>query len=132
MKVVVTKKSFSRKQTLKNKAKQYIIFVGLSASSISMFLWGIQRLIKDDKWLDVNSMLIVISITLGAIISLVMAWLIKRFDYFFDKLDVKIGIAMAGDQGERMVYDELNKILDSLPTGRQAASPRQTRGRSRE
>lgn len=112
MKVVVSEKSYSKKQIRKHRITKYSVVGALILLFITFFLYSIQPLINGTKLINVNSLLIIFSMTLGAVASLVSLWLFRKIDSFLNKTDIKIGIAMAGDKGEMMVFEELNKVLN--------------------
>lgn len=112
MKIITSEKSYSKKQIRKHRITKYSIVSALILIFIILLLYSIQHLKTEQTLINVNSLLIIFSMTLGAVVSLVSLWLFKKIDSFLIKTDIKIGIAMAGDKGEVMVFKELNKVLN--------------------
>jgi len=112
MKVINSKKSFSQKQIRKNKTKKYSFIIVLLIIFVISMKYSILPLFNGWKSLSASSLAVLFYMTFGAVACLFFVWLYKRLDSFLDNTNAKIGIAMAGDKGEKMVYEELDKVLD--------------------
>lgn len=109
MKFIIGKKSFSKKQITKHRIKKYAVLSVIIIILIGLLSYLMQPAIRNKMFASETSLLIGFSMILGVIMGVFSVWLNKKFDSFFNNYDYKIGIAVAGDKGERMVFEELKK-----------------------
>lgn len=112
MKIVASKKSFSKKQIKKNRIKIYSVFIIVFTASIVLLYFCQQSLSNDPNRFNPIVLLEVSSMIAGVILYIIFKWLFKKLDAYIDKIDINLSIAMAGDAGEMVVFEELKKVLD--------------------
>jgi hypothetical protein len=116
MKIVVSEKSFSKKQIKKHRIKKYSVFIIVFVAAIILLYFSSQSISKDPNRFNPITLLIVISAIMGALLWILFRWLFKKLDTYIDNIDVNLGIAMAGDDGEVKVFEELKKVLNDSYT----------------
>jgi len=112
MKVVGNKKSYSKKQIIKNRIIEVGIFSILIICFVISLKYFLHSMDEGQKWLNVTLVISLISLLLGIFFGLILALIINKMDLFFQKIEFNIDIAKAGDEGEKAVYNELNKFLN--------------------
>ncbi len=103
-------KAYSKKKIKDNLLKQWIFSVVYFSVVVFLLLYSFKYLRIS---LDYNSLLITVSMILGLILGLVTVWVNKFTNNFFLKTDTEKSIAKKGYEGEKRVYLELIKTLDS-------------------
>ncbi|NCC70913.1 NERD domain-containing protein [bacterium] len=101
--------SYSKQKIKDNILKQWIFYVVYFSVSIFLLLYCFKYL---RLTLDHDSLLIAVSMILGIILGLIIVWVNKYTNDFFLKTDIGKNIARKGDEGEKVAYLKLTKILD--------------------
>lgn len=112
MKIIASEKSFSKKQIRKHRIIKYSTFFIVFLSAIIYLLFFFKSISNNPNFFNPFVLLVISSAMAGVLFWAILRWLWKKFDLFLNKTDVSIGIAMAGDKGESMVFEELKKVLD--------------------
>jgi hypothetical protein len=112
MKVIAKNISYSQTQIKRNVTKKYIIFSVILIFSVVLLKYSFYSLTKSRGWLDEKFISLIIGLIFGIFVGLIIPRLSNKLDSFFDKIDLEINIAKAGDKGEKLIYEELDKILD--------------------
>lgn len=112
MKTIVSEKSFSKKQIKKHKIKKYSVFISVFLTAIVLLYFCYKSLSNDLNRLNPIVLLQVFSMIAGVFLYVIVKWLLKKLDNYIDNIDINLGVAMAGDDGEVQVFEELKKVLD--------------------
>lgn len=116
MKVVNRNISFSKKQIRKNSIIEFSVLFGGLAVCIVLLRYFLQLIIEDKSWLDVSFVMFAVGTIAGLVIAFILFKSINKLNFFLNNIELKTDIARAGDTGERLVYDELKKVLDDSYT----------------
>lgn len=112
MKIVASEKSFSKKQIKKHRIKKYSVFISVFLIVIVLLYFCYKSLSNDPNRFNPIVLIQVFSMIVGALLYVLFKWLFGKLDTYIDNIDINLGVAMAGDKGEVMVFEELKKVLD--------------------
>ncbi len=109
MKIIRHGTSYPKKLIRRNLIEKNFLIGFMLLFSISYLFFSF----KNINTPNAESFVILFSMLLGVLLCLFCIWILRKIDQFFIRTENNLGKARAGNEGEKVVCDELKRILDN-------------------